>query len=207
MDLFYRTVVVVGRFPLWIASRPVILHRDRVPRTGPFILASNHLAPYDVAVLMRHAGRVLDFVSTTQVMAVPFVGPFYRAMGAYPLDRGRVDTRTTRWILDRLGRGRVVAMFPEGRIRSEAESVVHTGDFRPGVVRLARTAGVPIIPVALRGTPAFADPRVWLPTRSVRYGVCFGEPIEVVDDARAQGQLARAWRDGYQELSGVVKTG
>jgi 1-acyl-sn-glycerol-3-phosphate acyltransferase len=202
MDLFYHTIVTLGRFPFWVSSRPTLLHQDRVPRTGPFILASNHLAPYDVAVLMRHTGRVLDFVSTTEVMSVPLVGSLYHRMGAYPLDRGRVDVRATRWVLDRLRRGRVVAMFPEGRIRPEPESVVHTGDFRPSLVRLARTANVPILPAAVRGTQAFAHARAWLPTRSVAYGLAFGSPIHVTDDeSQAHHQLTTTWRDLYAELA------
>jgi 1-acyl-sn-glycerol-3-phosphate acyltransferase len=135
-------------------------------------------------------------------MSTPLVGPLYRAMGAYPLDRRRVDVRATRWILRRLRRGRVVAMFPEGRIRPEAESVVHTGDFRPGLLRLARTANVPILPVAVRGTQGFAGVRPWLPTRSVHYGVAFGEPITVTDDeSQAHHQLTTAWHDLYEELA------
>ena len=81
-----------------------------MPRSGPFILASNHLSPFDVPVLMRHTRRVLDFVSIVEVFRNPVMAWFYSSMGAFPLDRGRVDVRTTNIILERLRRGRAIAI-------------------------------------------------------------------------------------------------
>jgi 1-acyl-sn-glycerol-3-phosphate acyltransferase len=201
-DLYYRANVRTWRFPFWVSSRsPTVLHRDRVPRTGPIILAANHLSPFDVPVLMWHTPRILDFVSTVEVMGAPLVGPFYRSLGAFPLDRSRVDVRTTKTILSRLAAGRVVAMVPEGRIRQPAESVLVGAPFRPGVARLAQLAHVPIVPVVVTGTIAWKKWYRWLPTRTVRVAVNYGEPIPPGDDADALRQLlAAAGRDLYAEL-------
>jgi 1-acyl-sn-glycerol-3-phosphate acyltransferase len=199
-DTFYDLVVFFGRHPFWVSSDPVILHASRVPRHGPFLLASNHVSPIDVAVLMRSTRRRLDFVSITEVFANPWVGWFYGNMNAFPLDRSRTDPKTVRIILDRLQRGRVVAMFPEGRIRKEADSVVHGAPFRPGVARIARLAGVKIMPVVCWGTTRYAKPANWIPLRQTRYGINYGEPFDVRDEADAERKLAEAWRNLYAEL-------
>src|SRR5688572_6064556 len=102
--------------PFWVSSRPTVMGIEHARRDGPFIVASNHLSPYDVALLMRHSPRRLDFVSIVEVFRHPLMAWFYSNMNAFPLDRHRGDPKTVRIILDRLERGRVVAMFPEGRI-------------------------------------------------------------------------------------------
>jgi 1-acyl-sn-glycerol-3-phosphate acyltransferase len=199
-DLYYKIVVFFGRFPFWVSSRSVVLHRDRAARQGPFILASNHASPYDVPALMRSSPRRLDFVSTTEVFSKKFVAWFYSHMNAFPLNRGKTDPKTVRIILDRLQQGRVVAMFPEGRVRDEKESVVHGAPFRPGVARLARMAGVPIVPAVCWGTGAYTRFASWLPIKRIRYGVIYGEPIAASDEAEAERELALAYKSLYAEL-------
>jgi 1-acyl-sn-glycerol-3-phosphate acyltransferase len=204
-DAYYRFVVLIGRMPFWVSSRPTVLHAERARRSGPFILAANHTSPYDVPLLMRHTPRRLDFVSITEVFRNPLVAWFFSGMNAFPVDRSRRDPATVRIILDRLSRGRVVAMFPEGRIRSEAESVVHGGSFRPGVARLAKLAGVPIVPAVVWGSGAYARVATWLPLRRTRYGVIYGEPIEPTDDEQAtERSLADAYRTLYEELRALL---
>jgi len=203
-DSFYNTVVLLGRLPFWVSSRPIVLHADRARRDGPFILASNHTSPYDIPALMRHTPRRLDFVSITEVFQNRFVAWFYSRMNAFPLDRNRRDPATVRVILDRLARGRAVAMFPEGRIRREPESVVHGAPFRPGVARLARMAGVPIVPVVVWGTGHYARFASWLPLRRTRYGVIYGEAIDARDESAAERALAEAYRDLFRELQDAL---
>jgi len=205
-DWFYRSVVLLGRFPFWVSSRPLVLHAHRVPRDGAFILASNHTSPYDVPLLMRHTPRRLDFVSITEVFQNGLVAWFFSHMNAFPLDRSRRDPATVRIIFDRLERGRAVAMFPEGQIRAEAESVVHGARFRPGVARIARFAGVPIVPAVVVGSNRYSRFASWLPLRHTRYGVIFGEPIvvRVDDDNTAERALADAYCSLYRELADAM---
>jgi 1-acyl-sn-glycerol-3-phosphate acyltransferase len=214
-DAFYSFVVAAGRFPFWVSSRPIVLHAERIPRAGGFILASNHTSPYDVPLLMRHTPRRLDFVSITEIFARPWVGWFFAHMNAFPLERSRSDPKTVRIILDRLARGRVVAMFPEGRIRAENESVVHGGSFNPRVAGIARRAGVPIVPAVVWRSDRYRRFGSWLPLKRTRYGVAFGSAIEVREEAgaeteakteaEAERKLAQAYRELYAELTQVLE--
>ena len=206
-DLTYKIIHHLGYPAFWTSSSPVVLHRDRVPRRGAFILAANHLSPYDVPCLIATVPRNLDFMSVVEFLRKPLVAWLFRQTNVFFLDRGRVDPAAVRTVLDRLRRGRVVALFPEGRIRDEAESVTRGGPFKPGVARLARLSGAPVLPVVILGTAAYSRFTSWLPLRRTKYGVNFGEPItfraDMPPDAAEQqflDRLKRAWLDLADEL-------
>jgi 1-acyl-sn-glycerol-3-phosphate acyltransferase len=182
-DGFYRTLVRLGRPAFWSSSRPTVINAGITNRPGPFLLAANHTSPYDIPILMRHCHRRIDFVSITEVFRNPFTAWLYGNMNAFPLERSRPDAPAVRTILDRLERGRVVGMFPEGGFRRGEASVVHSRQIRPGIGRIAMLATVPIIPCAIIGSEQYSRPTSWLPLRRVRYGVAFGEAIEPSDDA------------------------
>lgn len=207
-DLFYKFVVWVGRHPFFISSRVTYLHRERAERAGAFILASNHFSPFDVPCLMRASRkRMLDFVSVTEVYQNPLVARFYTGMNAFPLDRSRPDLPTVRTIYDRLSKGRVIAMFPEGGLRDESNSVCLGGTMKPGVARIAQKAKAPIVPCVIVGTAAYRKPANWLPLRRVRYGINYGEAIFPKDDAdetaaakAIEVELREAYKRLYAEL-------
>jgi 1-acyl-sn-glycerol-3-phosphate acyltransferase len=97
-----------------VSASPVVLNHGRIPPRGPVLLAPNHLSHYDVPALMAETRRNIDFVSSVEFRRTPIVGPLFRAMNCMFLDRGRADPATAKAIVDRLRRGRLVAMFPEG---------------------------------------------------------------------------------------------
>jgi 1-acyl-sn-glycerol-3-phosphate acyltransferase len=210
-DAFYNFIWGIGTHAFWVSSRATVLHRERLRRPGAYILASTHLSPFDVAVLIAKSPRKLDWVSIVEVFQKPFVGWFYGSMNAFPLDRSRPDSPTVRVILDRLARGRVIAMFPEGNIRTPETSVLAGGNFKPGVARIAQLADVPVIPCVVLGTDAYQRVSSWLPIKRVRYGINVGEPLTVEKDVdkheattRFLDQLRHAYRDLHAELKAAM---
>lgn len=188
-DAFYSTLCVLGRPAFWVSSKPLVLHPERARRTGPFLVAANHTSPYDIPLLMRHIPRRLDFVSITEVFRNPFVAWLYGSMNAFPLDRSKSDPKTVRKILDRLEKGRVVAMFPEGGFCNETNSVFATRMIRPGIGRIAQLANVSILPVVLHNTAAYSRFTAWLPLRHTVYAVVVGEPIPPGEPDHVEAQL------------------
>jgi 1-acyl-sn-glycerol-3-phosphate acyltransferase len=205
-DVFYTIVRTLGRPIFWVSSSPTVLHADRVRAIrGPLILVPNHLSPFDIPCLMASTRRRLDFLAAAEFFRSPAVGRFFRRMNAFPVDRGQVDAAATRVILNRLDRGRTVAMFPEGRLRTPAASLLNGGKFNASVTRIAQLAGAPIVPCVVLGTGAYARASAWLPLRRIRYAVNFGEPIAVPagEEADAILRLRRAYDDLYDELRGA----
>lgn len=201
-DAFYRVVRFIGRPAFALSASPTILHADRVQRSGAFILAPNHLSPYDVPCLIACTDRLLDFVSITEIFQNRVVAAFMARMNAFPLDRSRVDPITTRKILQRLGCGRAIAMFPEGNIRTAATSLLNENSFKPSVARIARLAGVPIVPCVLLATGAYSRAKAWLPLGRTRYAINFGEAILVEghDDAEACELAVERMKEAYGKL-------
>ncbi len=207
-DAFYSVVVALGRPIFWLSSRPVEIGAENVPRAGPCLIAATHQSPYDIPLLMRHTPRPLDFVSIVEVFRNPLLAWLYGSLNAFPLDRSRPDSKTVRIILERLRRCRAVGMFPEGRLRGEADSVVRTRTIRPGIGRLACLSGAAIVPCVIINSGAYARPASWLPLRRTRYGIIYGAPIEpalgpdeierrLVEDLVAlHARLARAMEEG-----------
>lgn len=212
-DLYYDVVHTIGSAIFWGSARPIVMHRERTDRAGPFIVASNHHSPYDVPLLIRHSRRRLDFVSIVEVFRSRFVAWFYGSMNAFPIDRSRADSAGVRTILERLKRGRAVALFPEGVIRRPPNSVTHGGRFRPGVARLAQMAEVPVMPCVVANSDQYAKFSSWIPIRRIRYGVIFGETISLRTDldkpaavAELEKELAAAFVRLYGELKAQMQS-
>ncbi len=202
-DLAYNIVWAIGNQAFWTSSRPIILHRDRAKRPGAYILAPTHLSHYDVPCLMAVSPRNLDWVSIVEAFRNPLVALLYRSVNTFPLDRSRPDSPTVRIILDRLKRGRAVAMFPEGNIRTPQTSVLAGGSFKPGVARIAQLADAPVIPCVVLGTGVYSKFTSWLPLRRIRYGIIYGEPLRVrtdLDKLEAIPQFITELRAAYLQL-------
>ena len=200
-DPFYTFIWHLFYPAFWTSSSPTVIGSEHTRRPGPYILASTHESPYDVPLLMRHAARKLDFVSITEVFQNPFVAWFYGNMNAFPLDRSRPDPKTLRTLLHRLEQGRVVAMFPEGRLSPGEKSVIHTGKIRPGIGRIAQLANVPIIPAVVINSGAYSRFTSWLPHRRTRYGIIFGQPI---DPHEEPDQTERTLVDNFLHLHATL---
>lgn len=107
--------------------------------TGGAVLAPNHNSWWDGYVLRELAWWAgADF---RVLMTARQLGrfPFLRRMGALEAGRVREAVRGAR-------DGAWVAVFPEGAVQSSGS----LGALHPGAAWIARTAGVPLIPVALR---------------------------------------------------------
>src|SRR5881392_4223314 len=83
----------------------------------------------------------------------PVVGPFMRMLGAWPLQLEGSDPAPIRRSMQWLREGGAVVIFPEGGRGNPDGSMKK---FKPGAVRMALEAGVPILPVTIRG-----GHRVW----------------------------------------------
>jgi 1-acyl-sn-glycerol-3-phosphate acyltransferase len=172
------------------------------------ILAANHLSPYDIPCLMYASPRPLDFVSVTEVFENRFTAWLYGSMNAFPLDRHRPDTPTVRTVVRRLERGRAIAMFPEGKIRTPETSLLSGGPIKPGVAGLSRLCNAAVVPCVILGTGAFGPIKTFLPLRSVRWGAIFGEPMRPDPDAperEARDAFVATLRTTFDSLFAELK--
>ena len=199
-DLFYKTIYTGTSIALFTSSRALVRGLEHVPTAGGAILAPNHFSWYDIPLLAYHTPRMLDFVATDELFRRPFWNSFYRGMNCIRHQRDAPDPRAVRMILGRLQKGRVVTIFPEGKLCAYEHSLFTDGVLRPGMARLAMRARVPLIPVVLLNTDTYRRFRSWIPFFRARYGVIYGEPLAVphVASREEQGETLRTFEEAYR---------
>ncbi len=150
---------------------------EHVPKTGPAILAPNHLSVHDSTVLIGVLPRMVRFIGKAEYVEDWTTRFGFLAMGNIPVDRSNPDSGEA--ALDAatavLEAGDLFGIFPEGT-RSR-DGLLHKG--RTGAARLALRTGAPIIPVGLVGTDKMqsADDPITVMRLGKKVTVRFGEPI------------------------------
>ncbi|MFN7926510.1 MAG: lysophospholipid acyltransferase family protein [Blastocatellia bacterium] len=120
---------------------------EHVPKQGSFIVAPNHqsyLDPFWVSVPFRSP---LRYMTWDRFIYMPLLGDFIRTLGAFPVKLETGDRGALRHSLTHLQQGGRLMIFPEGG-RTRTGQVE---PFKPGVIRLAMDAKVPIVPVTIVG--------------------------------------------------------
>lgn len=147
-----------------------------VPAEGGAILAGNHLSVADEYFLAAVVPRHIAFWAKAEYFGGRLTGPVVRGLRAIPVHRGggRAALSAFDAAVPVLRAGGLVAVYPEGTRSPDGR--LYRG--RTGVVRLAAAAGVPIVPVGVRGTDRVQPRGARLP-RPHRVGLTFGEPMRV----------------------------
>jgi 1-acyl-sn-glycerol-3-phosphate acyltransferase len=146
----------VMAFPLPIKS---IMKRDwhgheHIPRSGGAIVAANHLSYADwaaMALFVHQAGRYPAFLIKSSAFNVKVIGPFLRAAGQFPVNRGATDAAL---VLNNaelgLAHGECLIFYPEGTATRDPQLWPMVA--KTGAARLALSTGAPVVPVAQWGT-------------------------------------------------------
>lgn len=169
---------------------------DRVPQTGPVVLAANHVGWMDGPMLAACSPRPVHALTKLEMFDGP-LGPFLLRAGQIPLDRLNVDPRAIRLALAVLRRGDVVGVFPEGTRGS--------GDMtnpRAGAAYLALVTGAPVVPVSFLGTRLPGGSSSSIPPRGSRVAITYGEPLHLEPRPwpRTQADVAEA----AAEVTGAI---
>ncbi len=146
----------------------------RLPRSGPFLLASNHASYVDVPVLMALLPANFLFVSKKEALLYPVVGTYLRLCGHLTVERfdAQKSVRDARLVAQAVEQGQSVLVFPEGTFTREDGQ----RPFRMGVFKTAAETGVPVVPVALRGTRRVLRDGSWWP-RPGPIHLWIGDPL------------------------------
>ena len=181
---------------------------EHIPRSGGVIVAANHLSYADwaaMALFIHEAGRYPAFLIKSSAFNVKGIGPFLRAAGQFPVNRGATDAALVLNDAERgLAHGECLIFYPEGTATRDPELWPMVA--KTGVARLALTTGVPVIPVARWGTRSIYDHyqkkfRPW-PRKTVTVRV--GEPVDL-SAFRGKEASNALLRDVTELLMGKVK--
>ena len=197
-----------GKHVTWVAKQwarsvnalcgvHVQVEGPEVPLDAPaYLVMSNHSSHFDVMALFEGLEVDMRPVAKRELAKIPVFGWVLRAGAAVMIDRG--DKAKAKASIDRAAAtirgGRGVLMFPEGT-RTASEEI---GELKKGPFHLAVAAKVPVLPVAVIGTPKVLMPHDWR-INPGRVSVRVGAPIEtahLTDDVAGRetlrGQVAGA---------------
>jgi 1-acyl-sn-glycerol-3-phosphate acyltransferase len=145
---------------------------EHIPRSGPAIVACNHLSyldPLTNASAVMRAGRRPRFLAKSDLFHIPVVGRAFVGAKQIPVVRGSGTSTTTLLAAERaVADGEVIVIYPEGTVTSRPDHLPMRG--KSGMVRLSLATGVPITPLASWGSQA-----VW--QKSGRGSLKFGRPV------------------------------
>jgi 1-acyl-sn-glycerol-3-phosphate acyltransferase len=162
---------------------------DRIPATGPAIVAVNHVSYADPLIFARFiwdAGRVPRFLAKASLFTLPFgLGRIVTGAGQIPVHRETADAaQALQAAVEALGRGEVVLIYPEGTVTRDPG--FWPMQAKTGVARLALLApGVPVVPVGQWGAQRFLDVygRRFRPLPRKQITIAAGPPVELSDFA------------------------
>jgi 1-acyl-sn-glycerol-3-phosphate acyltransferase len=160
--------------------RPTVTGAENVPADGAVIIASNHRAALDTAVIAIAAGRPVKFLGKAEYfegrgLKGRFIAKFLDALGYIPVERGnaRAGLAALGAAHRVLGAGGAFGIYPEGTRSTDGR--LHRG--HTGVAALALDTKAPVVPVAVTGTEGLQPKGKRIP-RLVRISVRFGKPLD-----------------------------
>jgi 1-acyl-sn-glycerol-3-phosphate acyltransferase len=183
-DWVYELVRTLTSLYAWTFFRARAISADKVPASGPVILAPNHFSFMDHFFVGAFTRRRVRFMAKSQLFKPPMQW-IYAHGGVFPVRRGHHDEDafvTAELILER---GGAIVMYCEGG-RSRSGRVSEKA--KRGIGRLALETGAPVVPVALHGSQRV---RNWKRLEFPKVTVQYGDPVRwerVSEPDRAQQQ-------------------
>ncbi len=141
----YDFIRFTGVIPMWIFFRLKIIRIGKRRKFKGAIMMANHVGLLDPIVLQfAFVPRRLWSLAMNELFSTPLKRFFFRCGLCIPVDRENVTIDMYHNISDVLGAGKILAMFPEGRINFDEKAEVKK--FKGGVALFAILNRVPIIP-------------------------------------------------------------
>ena len=182
-----------------IYHRINVLSPQRLPKHGPAILICNHVSGLDPMLIQSVCPRLIVWMMAREYYEIRGLHTIFRTVEAIPVDRGGRDLAATRAALRALEAGRILGVFPEGKIETSRQLL----PFQTGVALMAIKAGVPVYPAYLDGTQrnkkmlqAFLYPNV--------ASLAFGPAVEF-DATSTSKEVLQAATDRFTEAVARLK--
>ena len=171
-----------------------VVGADRLPATGPMVIAPNHDSVLDGIVMGAAISRELRFLGKAELWQSRLLGWVLDGLGAIGIKRNCGDQLALARMRQALEAGQAVAIFPQGTIYGDR--VWHRG-----AARMALVTGTTLVPIRLIGTAqALSRGRISFP----RLRVIIGEPIKVTrapEEPVAATKLTERLRAAVESLA------
>lgn len=151
-DFMIKTARVWGRSLLAIAGVKVTVEGiEKLTPGKPYVFASNHLSYMDTPVILTHIRADFRFMAKRGLFQIPLLGTHLGQAGHIPVPREdpRAAVRTMSLAAETIRSKNIsILIFPEGGRSNDGK--LHP--FKDGAAYIAIKAGVPLVPIAIKGT-------------------------------------------------------
>jgi 1-acyl-sn-glycerol-3-phosphate acyltransferase len=174
---------------------------ENVDWDAPLIVMANHQSHFDIPVIYAALPRSFGMLAKKELFRVPVFSAAMKGMRCVPIDREnrRQSLQSLRDAADQVRSGNSIVVFPEGT--RSADGRIH--ELKKGPFYLAELAGVPVVPVGIRGT-RLVVPKNGVLVRPAEVVVSIGTPIPVVPGGSGErDRLRTAVRAALADLSGL----
>jgi len=131
-----------------IYCRAEWFNAERVPKSGPVILACNHASILDPPLVGTGLERGISYLARESLFRFPVVGWVLHNWDAVPVDREGAGAKGLKAILDRLLAGGGIILFPEGTRTLDGK----LQPARSGIGLTVIKSNAPVVPVRVFGT-------------------------------------------------------
>ena len=169
---------------------------DHVPRTGPLIVACNHISFWDPPLVGSNFPRPLHFLAKAELFQNKVFGAMLRGYNSIPLQRGAQARSGLRGGEDALSRGGALLIFPEGT-RNKSGAMLPP---RAGIGRLAAVTRAPVLPVRITGSNNIRRSIARLELVWIRFGSPLCPPTKMLGDREAEHAFACRVMDAIAAL-------
>ena len=124
---------------------------EKIALDGSYVFVSNHLSYMDTPVVLANIPVQFRFLAKRGLFQIPLLGTHLTRAGHIPVPRedARAAVKTMTMAAQVIRDRRVsLLIFPEGGRSVDGE----LASFKEGAAYIAIRAGVPLVPVALKGT-------------------------------------------------------
>jgi 1-acyl-sn-glycerol-3-phosphate acyltransferase len=204
MNFLYRLGWIFFRTLYKTYFRARMYHAERVPTTGPVILASNHASFLDPPLVGACLHRGISYLARDTLFRYPVIGWLLHAVNVVPVDREGGGATGLRAIFDRLLAGDAIILFPEGTRTRDGK--LHPARSGIGLVVIKSTA--PVVPVRVFGTYEAFGKHVPFPLPH-QLTVKFGPPMnfaELRTEAKtcSKARLKEIYQQTADEIMAVI---
>ena len=178
--------------------------KERVPKTGSFVLVSNHISHFDPPIFTAVCPRNIDWMGSEILFRGTITRFYFQQCNVIKVRQYEADQGALREAIRHVKKGRCVGLFPEGGIRA-GETGILGGHCKlyEGAFMIAVLERVPIVPCLIMGSDRLYNPASLL--RRPPIWVRFGKPIEVIGEGtdeihRLRDETVKSIRQLVSEL-------
>jgi len=173
--IVHRIIRILGR----LLFRLRVVGAEHIPKTGPVLIAPNHVSYLDIPLLGAMIDRPLHFMGKSSLFRGRWVGWLYRVLNGFPIERGTRSRIGLMEAVSRLKEGHCVAMYPEGGRSLDGR----LQEPMPGIGMIIAQSGAKVIPAYVAGTDKVLPVGAWL-IRLYPVTVFIGEPIDFTEQIK-----------------------